>query len=56
MTAATPIWKGIMVDTDSRWQRYGDITDDRSPDKKDDLVCFSVPNILILDADGKISI
>ncbi|OQE18640.1 hypothetical protein PENSTE_c017G05728 [Penicillium steckii] len=37
MTAATPIWKGIMVDTDCRWQRYGDLVDDRNSIEKDCL-------------------
>ncbi|KAJ5963156.1 Glutamate-cysteine ligase catalytic subunit [Penicillium waksmanii] len=34
MTAATPAWKGYLVDSDCRWQRYGDLVDDRSPDEK----------------------
>ncbi|KAJ5345675.1 Glutamate-cysteine ligase catalytic subunit [Penicillium brevicompactum] len=29
MTAAVPIWKGYLVDTDVRWQRFGDLLDDR---------------------------
>ncbi|KAJ5761975.1 Glutamate-cysteine ligase catalytic subunit [Penicillium nucicola] len=33
MTAAVPIWKGYLVDTDVRWQRFGDIVDDRRPDE-----------------------
>ncbi|KAJ5216704.1 Glutamate-cysteine ligase catalytic subunit [Penicillium citrinum] len=37
LTAATPIWKGIMVDTDSRWQRYGDLVDDRDSNERDCL-------------------
>ncbi|KAJ5576428.1 Glutamate-cysteine ligase catalytic subunit [Penicillium sp. DV-2018c] len=33
MTAAVPIWKGYLVDTDVRWQRFGDILDDRRPEE-----------------------
>ncbi|KAJ5794355.1 Glutamate-cysteine ligase catalytic subunit [Penicillium paradoxum] len=33
MTAAVPIWKGYLVDTDIRWQRFGDILDDRRPEE-----------------------
>ncbi|KGO40797.1 Glutamate-cysteine ligase catalytic subunit [Penicillium expansum] len=33
MTAAVPIWKGYLVDTDIRWQRFGDLTDDRRPEE-----------------------
>ncbi|CAG8119295.1 unnamed protein product [Penicillium salamii] len=29
MTAAVPIWKGYLTDTDVRWQRFGDVVDDR---------------------------
>ncbi|CAI7578850.1 unnamed protein product [Penicillium bialowiezense] len=29
MTAAVPIWKGYLVDHDVRWQRFGDLLDDR---------------------------
>lgn len=39
MTAATPAWKGYLVDSDCRWQRYGDLVDDRSPDEKHCIVC-----------------
>lgn len=39
MTAATPAWKGYLVNSDCRWQRYGDLLDDRSPDEKDCIVC-----------------
>ncbi|KAJ5288065.1 Glutamate-cysteine ligase catalytic subunit [Penicillium angulare] len=34
MTAATPVWKGHLVDSNCRWQRYGDLVDDRSLDEK----------------------
>ncbi|OKP01357.1 Glutamate--cysteine ligase [Penicillium subrubescens] len=37
MTAATPIWKGYLVDTDIRWQRFGDLVDDRRPGEMDFL-------------------
>ncbi|KAJ5297905.1 hypothetical protein PENANT_c012G04594 [Penicillium antarcticum] len=33
MTAAVPIWKGYLVDTDVRWQRFADLVDDRRPDE-----------------------
>lgn len=39
MTAATPAWKGYLVDSDTRWQRYGDLVDDRSLDEKASNVC-----------------
>lgn len=51
MTAATPIWKGFMVDTDCRWQRYGDLVDDRNSIEKDCLVCslsIYVSNLYLL--------
>ncbi|KAJ5160519.1 Glutamate-cysteine ligase catalytic subunit [Penicillium canariense] len=35
MTAATPIWKGYLVETDIRWQRFGDLVDDRRPSEMD---------------------
>lgn len=38
MTAATPIWKGYLVDTDIRWQRFGDLVDDRRPGEMDFVV------------------
>ncbi|KAJ5370262.1 Glutamate-cysteine ligase catalytic subunit [Penicillium cataractarum] len=37
MTAATPMWKGYLVDTDIRWQRFGDLVDDRRPEEMDYL-------------------
>ncbi|KAJ6089430.1 hypothetical protein N7467_004646 [Penicillium canescens] len=33
MTTAVPIWKGYLVDTDVRWQRFGDLVDDRRPEE-----------------------
>lgn len=39
MTAAVPIWKGYLVDTDIRWQRFGDLTDDRRPEEMETTVC-----------------
>lgn len=39
MTAAVPIWKGYLVDTDIRWQRFGDILDDRRPEEEETTVC-----------------
>lgn len=38
MTAATPMWKGYLVDTDIRWQRFGDLVDDRRPGEMDFVV------------------
>ncbi|CAI7583398.1 unnamed protein product [Penicillium glandicola] len=37
MTAAVPSWKGYLVDTDIRWQRYGDLTDDRRPEEMENI-------------------
>ncbi|KAJ5109925.1 Glutamate-cysteine ligase catalytic subunit [Penicillium argentinense] len=37
MTASTPIWKGYLVDSDCRWQRYGDLLDDRLQDEKESI-------------------
>jgi glutamate--cysteine ligase catalytic subunit len=39
MTAAVPIWKGYLVDTDIRWQRFGDLVDDRRPEEMETIVC-----------------
>lgn len=39
MTAAVPIWKGYLVDTDVRWQRFGDLVDDRRPEEMEHTVC-----------------
>ncbi|CAG7921518.1 unnamed protein product [Penicillium olsonii] len=33
MTAAVPIWKGYLADTDVRWERFGDLLDDRRPEE-----------------------
>ena len=33
MTAAVPIWKGYLSDTDVRWERFGDLLDDRRPEE-----------------------
>jgi len=41
LTAAIPIWKGIMADTDSRWKRYRDLVDNRDSNERDCLVYFS---------------
>jgi glutamate--cysteine ligase catalytic subunit len=38
MTAAVPIWKGCLVDTDVRWQRFGDVLDDRRPEEMATIV------------------
>ncbi|KAJ5185914.1 Glutamate-cysteine ligase catalytic subunit [Penicillium cf. griseofulvum] len=37
MTAAVPIWKGYLVDTDIRWQRFGDLVDDRRPEEMESI-------------------
>ncbi|KAJ5951350.1 Glutamate-cysteine ligase catalytic subunit [Penicillium vulpinum] len=37
MTAAVPIWKGYLVDTDIRWQRFGDLVDDRRPEEMETI-------------------
>lgn len=42
MTAAVPIWKGYLVDTDIRWQRFGDLTDDRRPEEMETTVCQTI--------------
>lgn len=51
MTAAAPIWKGIMVDTNCRWQRYGDLLDDRNSSEKDSLVCSPSVHAMLLFTD-----
>jgi glutamate--cysteine ligase catalytic subunit len=38
LTAAAPIWKGYLVDVDSRWQRYSDCSDDRTVEEMSQLV------------------
>lgn len=38
LTAATPIWKGYLVETDIRWQRFGDLFDDRRHTEMETIV------------------
>lgn len=38
LTAATPIWKGYLVETDIRWQRFGDLFDDRRHTEMESLI------------------
>lgn len=38
MTAAVPIWKGYLTDTDVRWQRFGDVVDDRRQEELETIV------------------
>lgn len=38
LTAATPIYKGFLVDTDSRWNQISRAVDDRTPEELGELV------------------
>lgn len=37
LSAAAPIWKGLLVDNDGRWQRFADCADDRTAEEMEDL-------------------
>lgn len=37
LSAATPVWKGLLVDNDGRWQRFADCADDRTGDEMEEL-------------------
>jgi glutamate--cysteine ligase catalytic subunit len=37
LSAATPVWKGLLVDSDGRWQRFADCADDRTAEEMDEL-------------------
>lgn len=41
LTAATPIYKGFLVDTDVRWNQIGNAVDDRTPEELGEAVSFS---------------
>ena len=40
LTAATPIYKGFLVDTDSRWNQISRAVDDRTPEELGEKVGF----------------
>jgi glutamate--cysteine ligase catalytic subunit len=41
LTAATPIYKGFLVDTDVRWNQIGNAVDDRTPEELGEAVSSS---------------
>lgn len=45
MTAAVPIWKGYLVDHDVRWQRFGDLLDDRREEEMKTTVSGNHPGV-----------
>lgn len=47
LTAATPIYKGFLVDTDSRWNQISRAVDDRTPEELGEKV--SLRTVLVLD-------
>ena len=42
LTAATPIYKGFLADTDVRWNQIGASVDDRTPEELGEKVCVCV--------------
>ena len=46
LTAATPIYKGFLVDTDVRWNQISRAVDDRTAEELGEKVCFRRPRIL----------
>ena len=40
LTAATPIYKGFLADTDVRWNQISKAVDDRTPEELGEKVCF----------------
>lgn len=40
LTAATPIYKGFLVDTDVRWNQIGNAVDDRTPEELGEAVGY----------------
>jgi glutamate--cysteine ligase catalytic subunit len=40
LTAATPIYKGFLADTDVRWNQISRAVDDRTPEELGEKVCF----------------
>lgn len=41
LTAATPIYKGFLVDTDVRWNQISRAVDDRTPEELGEKVCIN---------------
>lgn len=42
LTAATPIYKGFLADTDVRWNQISRAVDDRTPEEMGEKVCITV--------------
>lgn len=46
LTAATPIYKGFLADTDVRWDQISRAVDDRTPEELGEAVCKSNSQVL----------
>jgi glutamate--cysteine ligase catalytic subunit len=51
LTAATPIYKGFLVDTDVRWNQIGNAVDDRTPEELGEAVSDLFPFLFYVLAD-----
>lgn len=47
LTAATPIYKGFLADTDVRWNQISAAVDDRTPEELGEKVHFQIPSLVI---------